>query len=210
LMKIIPHLKKNTLIIDCTTNDAEAVKKFEKTLLSARLRYAEAPIIGGQTQAQAADLGAIVGCNRDDFDEIKKALGPFCQTIERFGNIGSGANAKLISNFLALGTATLVVETMKAARDFNVNWEKFYKLASKGSGRSMSLERIAPKAINGDYDGYVFSLENTLKDLAYICEIFDIKKDYGKIAKLFFEIYEESGSGENFKKLLSNRLDPNY
>ena len=210
LVKIIPNLKKNTLIIDCTTNDVGAVEKFQNKILSSGLRYAEAPLTGGQKQAEIADLGAIVGCKLEDFDEIKNALGACCQTIVRFGEIGSGAKAKLVSNFLALGTATLVVEALKAARDFGVDWEKFYKLASKGSGNSMSLERIAPKAINGDFDSYLFSIDNTLKDLFYIHEFFETGKDYGKIAQLLLEIYQESNSDGNARKFISNRLDPNY
>jgi 3-hydroxyisobutyrate dehydrogenase-like beta-hydroxyacid dehydrogenase len=109
---------------------------------------------------------------------------------------------------LALGTATLVVEAMKAARDCEVDWEKFYKLACRGSGHSMSLDRIAPKAINGEYDSYVFSIANTVKDLSYIRDIFDAEQDYGKMAQLFFDIYQKSNSEGNGEQFLSSRLDP--
>ena len=163
---------------------------------------------GGKLQAETATLGAIVRCELEDFHEIKMILEQYCQTIDRFGDIGAGAKAKLISNFLALGTATLVVEAMKAARDFDVDWEKFYRLASRGSGHSMSLDRIAPKAINGDYDGYVFSIENTLKDLSYMRDIFDDKQDYGKLAQLFFHIYQNSSAEGKAEQFLSKRLDP--
>ena len=208
LTKIISDLENDTLLIDCTTNSVEAVNQFQARAVSGRIRYAEAPLTGGQLQAEAAALGAIVGCAREDFEEIKTVLGPCCQTIERFGDIGSGAKAKLISNFLALGTATLVVEAMKAARDCEVDWEKFYKLASQGSGHSMSLDRIAPKAINGEYDSYVFSIANTLKDLSYIRDIFEAEQDYGKMAQLLFDIYQQSNSEGNGEHFLSSRLKP--
>ena len=208
LAKIVPHLERNALIIDCTTNEVTAVENFWTKAFSAELRYAEAPLTGGQCQAETAALGAIVGCKLEDFDEIKTVLKPCCQTIERFGDIGTGAKTKLISNFLALGTATLVVEAMKAARDFGVDWDKFYKLASQGSGRSMSLDRIAPKAIKGDYDGYVFTIANALKDLSYIRDIFDTQQDYGKMAQLLFDIYQKSSCEGKAEQFLSNRLDP--
>jgi 3-hydroxyisobutyrate dehydrogenase-like beta-hydroxyacid dehydrogenase len=208
LKKIVSDLQNGTLLIDCTTNSVEAVNQFQTHAVSGRFRYAEAPLTGGQVQAETATLGAIVGCARKDFEEIKTVLGPCCQTIERFGDIGSGAKAKLISNFLALGTATLVVEAMKAARDCEVDWEKFYKLACRGSGHSMSLDRIAPKAIDGEYDSYVFSIANTLKDLSYIRDIFEAEQDYGKIAQLFFDIYQKSNSEGNGEQFLSSRLKP--
>ena len=210
LGKIFPYLASNTLIIDCTTNNVEAVKKFHNDAICRGLRYTEAPLTGGKLQAETANLGAIVGCELEQFDEIKITMQPCCHTIERFGDVGAGSTAKLISNFLAIGTATLVVEAMKAARDCAVDWEKFYKIASQGSGHSMSLDRIAPKAINGDYDGYVFSIENTLKDVSYINEFFNAEKDYGKLAQLFFDIYQSSYTHGKGNKLLSNRLDPTH
>ena len=124
------------------------------------------------------------------------------------GNIGSGTKAKLVSNFLALGTATLVVEAMKAARDFGVDWEKFYKLASRGSGQSMSLDRIAPKAIKGEYDSYAFTVKNTLKDLSYMGEIFDDEQDYGKITQLLIHIYRSNSNAGQAEEFISKRLEP--
>ena len=56
-----------------------------------------------------------------------------------------GTKAKLISNFLALGTTTLVIESLKIAKKTVINWKKFYKLSSLGSSSSKSLDRIAPK-----------------------------------------------------------------
>jgi len=208
LDSISPFLKANTLIVDCTTNNVEAVERVHNQLTTAGYRYAEAPLTGGQQQAETATLGAIVGCDMQDFEDVRVVLGPCCQTIERMGNIGSGAKTKLVSNFLALGTATLVVEAMKAARDFGVDWAKFYNLASRGSGHSMSLDRIAPKAIKGDYDSYAFSIENTLKDLSYIRDIFDDEQDYGKITEVLLDIYRSSSDAGKAEQFISNRLDP--
>jgi len=40
-------------------------------------------------------------------------LEPCCSAIEHMGPVGMGATTKLISNFLSLGTATLVMEAMR-------------------------------------------------------------------------------------------------
>ena len=207
LNTINPFLKATTLIVDCTTNSVKAVERFQNQATSSGYRYAEAPLTGGQQQAETASLGAMVGCSEEDFNDVIKVLEPCCQTIERMGNIGSGTKAKLVSNFLALGTATLAVEAMKAARDFGVDWEKFYNLASRGSGQSMSLDRIAPKAIKGDYDSYAFSIKNALKDLSCMGEIFDNKKDYGKITQLLTKIYRCSSDAGEAEEFISKRLD---
>jgi 3-hydroxyisobutyrate dehydrogenase-like beta-hydroxyacid dehydrogenase len=118
LGKIFPCLKENALIIDCTADNLETVKELHFQATCRGLRYAESPLIGGKLQAETVDLGAIVGCDLEHFEDIQMILEPCCQTIERFGEIGAGATAKWVFNFLAIGTATLVVEAMKAARDY--------------------------------------------------------------------------------------------
>ena len=77
-----------------------------------------------------------MGCDEGDFADAKAILEGCCARIEWFGDIGMAAKTKLISNFLALGTATLVIESFRQAREFGVDWQKLYDLALLGSGNS--------------------------------------------------------------------------
>jgi len=196
-----------TIIIDCTTNQLFTVKELAKQAKLAQLKYVEAPLTGGQQQSKDAMLGAIVGCDIDDFAMVSNVLKPCCSQIERLGELGMGATTKLISNFLALGTATLVVEAMKVANNLGVDWEKFYKLSSQGSGHSMSLDRIAPKAISGTHDGYVFTIANTVKDMEYISELLSDQPDAAAITEVFLRIYKNAANDGRQDALLSSRLE---
>ena len=200
-------LSPGALIIDCTTNELVTVIDLAKKAKAANLRYAEAPLTGGQQQSLEAKLGAIVGCDIGDFEIVSSILKPCCAQIERLGELGMGAKTKLISNFLALGTATLVVEAMKAANNLGVDWEKFYKLASQGSGHSMSLDRIAPKAIAGTHDGYVFTIANTVKDMEYISVLLRDQPDAAAITEVFLEIYKNAANNGMQDSFLSARLE---
>jgi 3-hydroxyisobutyrate dehydrogenase-like beta-hydroxyacid dehydrogenase len=203
---LFPLLLPNTIIIDCTTNQLVSVKELGKKAKAAKLRYVEAPLTGGQQQSWDAKLGAIVGCDEDDFEMVRNILRPCCEQIERLGELGMGAKTKLISNFLALGTATLVVEAMKVANNLGVDWEKFYKLASQGSGHSMSLDRIAPKAIEGTHDGYVFTIANTVKDMEYISALLKDQPDAAAITEVFLRIYKNAANDGMQDSFLSARL----
>ena len=196
-----------TIIIDCTTNELITVKELARQAKRAQLRYVEAPLTGGQQQSRDAMLGAIVGCDVEDFAMVSNVLKPCCAQIERLGELGMGATTKLISNFLALGTATLVVEAMKAANNLGVDWKKFYKLASQGSGHSMSLDRIAPKAIAGSHDGYVFTIANTIKDMEYISDLLKDQPDAAAITEVFLKIYKNAVNDGMQDELLSSRLE---
>jgi len=204
---LFPLVLPKTIIIDCTTNQLFTVKELAKQAKFAQLKYVEAPLTGGQQQSRDAMLGAIVGCDIDDFAMVSNVLKPCCSQIERLGELGMGATTKLISNFLALGTATLVVEAMKVANNLGVDWEKFYKLSSQGSGHSMSLDRIAPKAISGTHDGYVFTIANTVKDLEYISELLSDQPDAAAITEVFLRIYKNSANDGRQDALLSSRLE---
>ena len=203
---LFPLVSPKTIIIDCTTNQLFTVKELAKQAKTAQVRYVEAPLTGGQQQSRDAMLGAIVGCDVDDFAMVSSILKPCCAQIERLGELGMGATTKLISNFLALGTATLVVEAMKAANNLGVDWEKFYKLASQGSGHSMSLDRIAPKAISGTHDGYVFTIANTVKDMEYISALLKDQPDAAAITNVFLRIYKNATNDGMQDALLSSRL----
>ena len=203
---LFPLLLPETIIIDCTTNELVSVKELGKKAKLTKLRYVEAPLTGGQQQSRDAMLGAIVGCDEDDFEAVSNILRPCCAQIERLGELGMGAKTKLISNFLALGTATLVVEAMKAANNLGVDWEKFYKLASQGSGHSMSLDRIAPKAIEGTHDGYVFTIANTVKDMEYISTLLEGQPDAAAITEVFLRIYKNAANDGMQDSFLSARL----
>jgi 3-hydroxyisobutyrate dehydrogenase-like beta-hydroxyacid dehydrogenase len=204
---LFPLVLPKTIIIDCTTNQLLTVKELAKQAKFAQLKYVEAPLTGGQQQSRDAMLGAIVGCDIDDFEIVSNVLKPCCSQIERLGELGMGATTKLISNFLALGTATLVVEAMKAAHNLGVDWEKFYKLSSQGSGHSMSLDRIAPKAISGTHDGYVFTIANTVKDMEYISELLSDQPDAAAITEVFLRIYKNAANDGRQDALLSSRLE---
>lgn len=190
--KIIPFLKLNTLIIDITTHHSTGSTILNDLLKTKDIRYVESPVMGGPVQAEEGVLGAIVGSNKEDFEEAKNILLNFCKEVIYFGKIGMGAKAKLLSNFLSLGTATFVIETFKAADHLNIDLLKLYNIAKLGSGNSGALNRIADKAINGDYKGYVFSVNNVFKDLTYINDLLSDLPNAEKLSSLTKSFYKEA------------------
>ena len=200
---------KKKLIIDCTTNDHNSVLDFKKLSKTNNFNYVEAPISGGNLQAKNGELGAFIGSSKTNFKISKKILNPCCKKIIRIGNVGMGAKAKLLSNFLALGTASLVIESLKFAKKLKIDWKKFYDLSSLGSGSSKSLDRIAPQAIKNNYDSYFFTINNTIKDFKYMLKLFDGNKDMIKIIKSFLKPYIKEQKKLEHNALISHRLKIN-
>ena len=205
---LAPHLGPGALVVDTTTNAPDGPEALAAELAAVGVRYVEAPVTGGVEQAAAGLLGAIVGCPEEDFAPAEALLSAFCRRVERFGPVGAATRAKLVSNFLALGTATLVVEAFKQARALGVDWHKLYGLAQLGSGNSAALKRILDAALEGDYGGYVFSIENTAKDLSYFCRLAEANGDLPELAPVLLGLYERAVAEGHGEHLLSERLAP--
>ena len=199
IKEILPFIKPGTLFIDITTHHTSGSIEANNLLKSKKVRYIESPVMGGPVQAEEGVLGAIVGADNSDIEDAKNILMNFCKDVFHFGDVGIGAKTKLISNFLSLGTATFVIETLKAAKHHNIDMQKLIDVARLGSGNSGALNRIADKAIAGDYTGYIFSVNNTLKDLTYINELMKDLPNANKLSALTKSFYKEAadrGKGE--------------
>jgi len=203
--ELLPFLSKETLIIDITTHSETGSIEINKILKTKEITYVESPVMGGPIQSQEGVLGAIVGCELIHFNRAKEILKNFCKEIFYFGPIGMGAKTKLVSNFLSLGTATLTIETIKIVNELGIDLRKFYEVAKLGSGNSGALNRIADKAIKGDYKGYIFSVNNTLKDLTYIHDLLKDIPTSSKLSALIKSIYQDA-SNKGYGNLVISEL----
>ena len=182
------------------------------TKLADTAKRYPSPTLGGVAPGLRRDegvLGAIVGADTiDAFKAAEPILGAFAKKAVHIGPVGTAARAKLISNFLALGTATLVIEVFKQARALDIKWEPLYELAQLGSGNSAGLHRIIGNAVEGNYKGYVFSVENCLKDLNYLCELGEQTGTASPLHPVLRQIHAdavEAGAGD---RMISELLDP--
>ena len=137
--------------------------------------------MGGPAQSEEGVLGGIWGGDIKDFNNSKIFLKSFCKNVFNFGSVEKAAQAKLLSNFLSLITTTTVIEFFRSAKMLDIDINLLCDVAKLGSGNSGALNRIADKALQGDYKGYVFSVNNTLKDLTYINDL--MKDSNNKLIK---------------------------
>ena len=208
ITKMGEALGPGKILIDTGTSSRESTLTLAKTLESRGVHFSEAPLTGGKTQAENGELGALVGAEDDVFQRIEPILNLFCASVQHFGPVGSGAAAKCVYNFLVMGIAAVVCEAFHVARLTDSDWGKLYDVVIRGSADSGVFRRIIGNAKDGDYEGYVFSVENALKDMGYISEM---NGSLGRNTALnqaihaFFHAAAEAGHGD---KLLSELMRP--
>ncbi len=202
---ISSKLSQDTLVIDITTHKQNGSIQMEEIFNKNKVHYVESPVMGGPVQAEEGILGGIIGASLENFNKSKVYLNAFCKNYFYFGEVGMGSKTKLICNFLSLGTTTFVIETIKAVEKLDIDLEKFYSVAKLGSGNSGALNRIAENAIKGDYKGYIFTVNNVVKDLNYIHQLLSDMPNAEKLASLSKSFYEDA-KNKGYGDLLVSEL----
>ena len=198
-------INKKTIIIDLTTHDKKGASEMNKIFKSKNIDYNFCGVMGGPVQSEQGILGGIYGGKKSNFLKCKKYLNSFCKSVFNFGDVSKASSAKLLSNFLSLMTTTSVIEFFKSAKKLDINIKLLCDVARLGSGNSGALDRIADKAIKGNYKGYVFSVDNTYKDLNYINDLVSDLPNANKLSKMAKSFYKQA-SIKGFGNLLVSEL----
>ncbi len=203
--EIKKYLQKKTIIIDLTTHNKKGATKMEQVFNSKNISYNFCGVMGGPVQSEQGILGGIFGGKKNNFLKCKKYLNCFCKSVFYFGNVSKASSAKLLSNFLSLLTTTSVIEFFKSAKKLDINIKLLCDVARLGSGNSGALDRIANKAIKGNYKGYVFSVDNTFKDLNYINDLVSDMPNANNLVKTAKSFYKNA-SKKGYGNLLVSEL----
>jgi 3-hydroxyisobutyrate dehydrogenase-like beta-hydroxyacid dehydrogenase len=106
---LINVLNKNTLVIDCSTIDAESARVVGSALGEQGISFVDAPVSGGVAGAAAGTLTFIVGGEQTAFEKAHAVLVDMGKNIFHAGDIGAGQVAKISpawNMFLPISTNT--------------------------------------------------------------------------------------------------------
>jgi 3-hydroxyisobutyrate dehydrogenase len=153
-----------TLIIDCSTIDPTATKRFEAQLRRQGVGMVDAPVSGGSEGAQKGTLTIMVGGSADDFERAKPVLEAMGRSITHMGPIGSGQQTKAVNQVILCGTYLGVAEGLVLAMKSGLDVGKVVEALSGGAAQSWVLANRSGRMIANDYPlGFKISLH--LKDV---------------------------------------------
>lgn len=93
----------------------------------------DAPMTGGgEVAAREGKLTFFVGGDAAAFERCKPAFAVMTQHLFHVGPLGSGAAAKIMSNFLAISNTIVVREALRLARDFGIAEERILDIVNTG------------------------------------------------------------------------------
>jgi 3-hydroxyisobutyrate dehydrogenase-like beta-hydroxyacid dehydrogenase len=203
-----PALAPGQIVIDTGTSDPAMTVALALRLAERGVHLVDAPMGGGAQQAEAGQLASLVGGTPQDYARVEPWIRCYSAIAVHMGPVGAGHRAKLLNNLLALGQAALVIEAYRMARAEGLDWRKLYEINMGGAARSGALERIMVPALQSDYRGYLFTLENSVKDMSYIVEFAAKGSHAHSLSRAVRSFYEDAVAKEGASLMLSEMLRP--
>jgi len=164
---VLEGLRSGTVVVDCSTAEPGSTMKVAAAIAGKRGRFVDAPLVRTPKEAEEGRLGVMTGGDPEVIKEIRPILECFAEAIVHAGGIGAGHTLKLISNFIALGTAAAVAEGIATAARAGVDMTALRDVVSSGGANSVMFERLIKVPLANDDTAAKFAISNAAKDLRY-------------------------------------------
>ncbi len=168
---ISEKLKKNTLIMVCTTVSPDFAKEMASSCYDKGLLYLDAPISGGSKKSAEGKLSYMISGSQKAFEVAKPILDCTSETVFEFGeHVGSGSAMKAVNQMLAGVHIAAMAEAITFGITQGIDPKRFLEVISKCAGTSWMLENRAPHIIDNDYSPKS-SINIWPKDLGIVLDI---------------------------------------
>ena len=168
---ISEKLKKNSLIMVCTTVAPDFAKEMASSCNDKGLLYLDAPISGGSKKSAEGKLSYMISGSPKAFEVAKPILDCTSETVFEFGeHVGSGSAMKAVNQMLAGVHIAAMAEAITFGITQGIDPKRFLEVISKCAGTSWMLENRAPHIIDNDYSPKS-SINIWPKDLGIVLDI---------------------------------------
>jgi len=163
---IVKGKAEGKTIIDMTTNHHRYAELAYEKLKKMGVYYLDAPVLGSVIPALKGELTAVIGGDKEKFEENKHLFEKFCKAVFYVGKAGMGSRAKLINNIVLGGFMDILAEAVALGEKAGIGKEKMIEILEKGAGQSYILSVKKKKLLEEDFSTH-FSVELIHKDLHY-------------------------------------------
>ena len=168
---ISEKLKKNSLIMVCTTVAPDFAKEMASSCNDKGLLYLDAPISGGSKKSAEGKLSYMISGSPKAFEVAKPILECTSETVFEFGeHVGSGSAMKAVNQMLAGVHIAAMAEAITFGITQGIDPKRFLEVISKCAGTSWMLENRTPHIIDNDYSPKS-SINIWPKDLGIVLDI---------------------------------------
>jgi len=159
-------MSSGSIAIECSTLSPDWIRGLHESVTQRGLRMAEAPVTGSRTQAEAGQLNFLVGADQETLAAVTPVLQCMSKEILHLGPVGSGAQLKLINNFLCAVQVTSFAEALVWIERTGLRPDSVLDFLKRGAPGSGILAAMSERMTHRTYD-VNFLLRLMAKDLRY-------------------------------------------
>ena len=149
---ISEKLKKNSLIMVCTTVAPDFAKAMASSCNDKGLLYLDAPISGGSKKSAEGKLSYMISGSPKAFEVAKPILECTSEIVFEFGeHVGSGSAMKAVNQMLAGVHIAAMAEAITFGITQGIDPKRFLEVISKCAGTSWMLENRTTHIIAVSY-----------------------------------------------------------
>jgi 2-hydroxy-3-oxopropionate reductase len=158
------------LIIDMSSIDPEATKKFAKMAEEQGLAWVDSPLSGGAPKALQGQLTLMLGGEEDHASRAMDVLSDVASNMTHMGGPGAGQTTKMINQVLCGLGFLAVAEATQLALDAGVDAAKIPQALKGGRADSALLQEYMPRFAAKDYRR-TGRIDNMVKDLNMVNDL---------------------------------------
>lgn len=161
------HLKKGTLVIDCSTVSADTARETARRLARSEVAFLDCPVSGGTEGAKHGTLAIMCGGEGPAFARAQPVLQALGKRIVLMGPVGAGQATKAVNQIAVAGIAQAVTEALAFAQAQGLPLEKVIEVVGGGAAGSWFMTHRGPSMVRGQFPlGFKVALHE--KDLKIV------------------------------------------
>ncbi|MCL1139047.1 3-hydroxyisobutyrate dehydrogenase [Shewanella pneumatophori] len=202
---LIDVVAPGTLLIDCSTIDADSARFVAKHAADKGLEFIDAPVSGGTAGAAAGTLTFICGGSDNAFEQAQGALNAMGGNIFHAGGPGAGQVAKICNNMLLSVLMVATSESLQMGIDHGLDPKVLSDIMKVSSGGNWTLDKYNPcpdvmesVPSSNDYQGG-FMVDLMVKDLGLSQEaalLSNSSTPMGALARSLYVNHAKQGNGK--------------
>lgn len=185
-------LEPGSLVIDCTSGDPGTSRRIARRLSRRSVAFADAPVSGGVSGAEAGTLTVMVGADPLTFGRARPVLSAFGGRVEHLGPVGAGHAMKAVNNALLAVNLIAVGEGLAALVKAGVSARTAVDVLNASSGRSFVSENLVPERVLTGSWPRTFRLALLDKDVAIASGLLEETGVQGPLVDLAGRILAEA------------------
>lgn len=191
-------MASGAIAVDCSTLSPKWISELKTEITNRGLRMVEAPVTGSRPQAEAGQLTFLAGADKETLAAVTPVLRCMCKEILHVGFIGSGAQLKLINNFLCAVQVTSFAEALRWIERTGLQRDTALDFLKRGAAGSNILSAMSERMTQKAYE-VNFLLRLMEKDIRYAraaASELGIDLSTSSSAEELFRTAREQGYGE--------------